>query len=50
MKNFGIYTIEEVRTTFEGSGLAERHFERIKQGPFSFYDVLLQKAVITRAT
>jgi ubiquinone/menaquinone biosynthesis C-methylase UbiE len=48
MKNFGIYTIEEVRAAFEQQGLAEHHFERFKLGPFTFYDVLLQKPVVNR--
>ena len=43
MKNFGIYTIEEAQAVFKQHGLAERYFERIKQGPFSFYDVLLER-------
>lgn len=43
MKNFGVYTIEEARATFEQHGLAELYFERIKYGPFNFYDVLLEK-------
>jgi ubiquinone/menaquinone biosynthesis C-methylase UbiE len=44
MKNFGIYTIEEAKAVFEQNGLAECYFERFKFGPFTFYDVLLQKA------
>jgi ubiquinone/menaquinone biosynthesis C-methylase UbiE len=46
MKNFGIYTIDEARAAFESGGLAERHFERFKFGPFTFYDVLLQKGAV----
>ncbi|MFC1618801.1 class I SAM-dependent methyltransferase [Candidatus Neomarinimicrobiota bacterium] len=43
MKNFGIYTIEDARTAFETQGLVELHFESFKLGPFTFYDMLLQK-------
>ena len=44
MKNLGLYTINEARSTFAESGLTSHFCEPFHYGPFVCYDVLLQRS------
>lgn len=43
VKNYGLYTSEEIEAAFADSGLASRSCKRRLHGPFVHYDMLLQK-------
>jgi len=42
VKNYGLYTINDVKTTFEDSGFKELYHERLSHGPLSQHHFVLQ--------
>jgi glutamyl-tRNA reductase len=43
VKNYGLYTIDEVNSAFAESGLERRFYEQTAHGPFVHHHIVLQK-------
>lgn len=44
VKNYGLYTSDEIKSAFAESGFESRSWDRLRHGPFVHYDMLLQKS------
>jgi len=43
IKNYGLYTIKEIRTTFKNAGLEELNYEKMIHGPMIHHHLVLKK-------
>lgn len=43
VKNYAIYTIDEVEVSFTNNGLYQLFYERLAHGPFTHHHIILQK-------
>jgi ubiquinone/menaquinone biosynthesis C-methylase UbiE len=44
VKNYALYTIDEVKASFTNNGLNQLFYERIAHGPFTHHQFILQKS------
>ena len=44
VKNYGLYTLKEIKSTFDKVGFKELSYERLSQGPFGSHHMVLQKS------